>query len=152
LKVSFFLSGHRKFHMNWTSFKRSPVLKDPDHFFFWCQMWPLNTGLNIWQVCIPFAYFRLDSKVLCFYTSLKELFPFNVQTKESLFMQSSMNIKYIILIICTSFQWSPVLKDPDHFFFWCQMWPLNTGLNIWIFSQIIHLFADYHYYCRTNFQ
>ena len=31
-KVTFFLSCHRKFHMNWTSFKRSPVLKG--HFFF----------------------------------------------------------------------------------------------------------------------
>ena len=31
-KVTFLLSCHRKFHMNWTSFKRSPVLND--HFLF----------------------------------------------------------------------------------------------------------------------
>ena len=32
LKVTFVLSCRSQFHMNWTSFKRSPVLKD--HFFF----------------------------------------------------------------------------------------------------------------------
>jgi len=31
-KVTVFLSWHRRFHMNWISFKRSTVLKD--HFFF----------------------------------------------------------------------------------------------------------------------
>ena len=37
LKVTFFLSCHRNFHMNWTSFKRSSVLKD--HFSF--ALWPV---------------------------------------------------------------------------------------------------------------
>ena len=45
LKGHFFLSCHRKFHMNWTSFKRSPVLKD--HFSL-SQRWPLNTGLTLY--------------------------------------------------------------------------------------------------------
>ena len=31
-KRYFFFTCHRKFHMNWTSFKRSPVVKD--HIFF----------------------------------------------------------------------------------------------------------------------
>jgi hypothetical protein len=31
-KVTFFLFCHRKFHMNWTSFQRLPVLYS--HFFF----------------------------------------------------------------------------------------------------------------------
>ena len=34
------LSSHRKFHMNWTSFKRSPVLWG---YFSLSQRWPLNT-------------------------------------------------------------------------------------------------------------
>ena len=43
LKVTLFLSHYRKFHMNWTSFKRWPVLKN--HFSM-SQMWPLNGGLT----------------------------------------------------------------------------------------------------------
>ena len=50
-----FLSCHIKFHMNWTSFRRSPVLKD--HFFS-PQRWPFNTVLTVIvidKVCIPCA-------------------------------------------------------------------------------------------------
>ena len=39
-----FFCRHRKFHMNWTSFKRSPVFWD--HFSS-SQSWPLNTGLTL---------------------------------------------------------------------------------------------------------
>ena len=45
-KVTDSLSHHRQFHKNWTSFKRSPVLKD--HFFF-IQRWHLNTGLTLYE-------------------------------------------------------------------------------------------------------
>ena len=39
-----FLSCHRKCHMNWVSFKRSPVLKATFSLY---QRWPCNTGLTI---------------------------------------------------------------------------------------------------------
>ena len=53
LKGYFFLSCHRIVHINWTSFKRSPVLED--HFSL-SQMWPLNTDLTVLSkqsTCIP---------------------------------------------------------------------------------------------------
>ena len=43
-KVTFFLSCHKMFQMNWTFFKRSPVLKS--HFSL-SQRWLLNTGLSL---------------------------------------------------------------------------------------------------------
>jgi hypothetical protein len=43
-KVTLFLTCHRNFHMNWTSFKRLPVLRG--HFFL-SQWWPHNTGLTV---------------------------------------------------------------------------------------------------------
>ena len=44
LKITFFFSYRKKFHMNWTSFKRSPVLKK--HVFF-VPKWHLDTGLTV---------------------------------------------------------------------------------------------------------
>ena len=44
----FFLSCHRKFHMNWTSFKRSPVLKE--HFFPYPNGKLLTPGLTVSQL------------------------------------------------------------------------------------------------------
>jgi hypothetical protein len=40
----FFLSCHRQFHMNWTSFKRSPVLKE--HFFSLSQWWAKTSNFK----------------------------------------------------------------------------------------------------------
>jgi hypothetical protein len=45
IKRSPFLSCHRTFHMNWSSFKKSLVWKG--HFSL-SQRWPLNTGLTTW--------------------------------------------------------------------------------------------------------
>ena len=45
--VTLFLSCHRKFQMKWTSFKRSPVLKD--HFYH-SKGGPLNTGLTVYKL------------------------------------------------------------------------------------------------------
>ena len=44
LKVTLFLSCHRKYYMNLTSFKRSHVLQDN---FYLSQRWPLYTGLTV---------------------------------------------------------------------------------------------------------
>ena len=52
-KVTFFLFYYRKFHMNWTSFKRSPVLKKDT--FSLSQRWHLNTGMTI---CLFLFCFR----------------------------------------------------------------------------------------------
>jgi hypothetical protein len=45
-KVKLFFSCHRKFHMNWTCFKRSHVLKD--HISL-SQKCPLNTVLTVFS-------------------------------------------------------------------------------------------------------
>ena len=56
LKGHLFLSYHEKIHMNWTSFKRSPILKD--QFFPFSQWWPLNTGLPVIVLILSLVDFR----------------------------------------------------------------------------------------------
>jgi hypothetical protein len=65
LKVNFFLSCHRKFHVNWTSFKRSPVLQG--HFFF-VPKWPLSTGLSVYTNIYPSV--PITTKVVSFNPTL----------------------------------------------------------------------------------
>ena len=60
--VTFFLSCHRKDHMNWTSFKRSPVLKD--HFAL-SQSWPLNTGLTVFVRLFHLSFKSYYSTCIC---------------------------------------------------------------------------------------
>ena len=56
LKVTFLLSWSWKFHMNWTAFKISPVLK----VHFPCsQRWPLNASLTVYFNIFPAIIIKL---------------------------------------------------------------------------------------------
>ena len=64
------MSCHRKFHMNLTSLKRSPVLKG--HFF--TQRWPLNTGLTVVDISLKIIILK-DTGDIYNYNQHKKIMP-----------------------------------------------------------------------------